>query len=162
MKLRPIGAGDDLEALVDSLAPGFGGETELARAILTQTFDLLARDPRPDPWGCYLAREGGDTVGTCAFKSAPNEAGEVELAYMTFPAFERRGHAAAMAGALTRIAFDTGVPMVIARTLPEENGSTRALRRNGFRHAGETMDPEDGLVWRWERANSDSFGGRDD
>jgi ribosomal-protein-alanine N-acetyltransferase len=152
VKLRPIGAGDDLEALVDVLAPGFGDETKVAREILTQTFDLLARDPRPEPWGCYLAEDNDETVGTCAFKSAPSQAGEVELAYMTFPAFERRGYATAMAARLTRIAFEAGVPMVIAHTLPEENASTRALRRNAFSHAGEVIDPEDGLVWRWERA----------
>jgi RimJ/RimL family protein N-acetyltransferase len=151
VKLRLIGAGDDLEALVDALAPGFGGEADSAREILTQTFDLLARDPRPEPWGCYLAEDNDETVGTCAFKSAPGEAGEVELAYMTFPAFERRGHATAMAGELTRIAFEAGAPIVVAHTLPEENASTRALRRNGFAHSGEVVDPEDGLVWRWER-----------
>ena len=153
MKLRPIGAADHLEALVEELAPGFGGETEEARGLLAQTVQLLTSDPRPDPWGSYLAEIGPDIVGLCAFKSAPNDEGEVEIAYMTFPAFERRGHATAMAAALTRIAFDAGCPTVIAHTLPEENASTRALRRNGFRHAGEVMDPEDGLVWRWEIGN---------
>ncbi len=151
MKLRPIGAGDDLEALVGALAPAFGGETDEARAILTQTFDLLTRDPRPDPWGCYLAEADGETVGTCTFKSAPGEGGEVELAYMAFPAFERRGHATAMAAELARIALEAGTPLVIAHTLPEENASSRALRRNGFHHVGETVDPEDDLVWRWEK-----------
>ena len=72
---------------------------------------------------------------------------------MTFPAFERRGHATAMAAELTRIAFAAGAPLVIAHTLPEENACTRALRRNGFRYAGETIDPEDGTVWRWEAPN---------
>ena len=37
----------------------------------------------------------------------------------------------------------------IAHTLPEENASNRALRRNGFVYAGEVDDPEDGLIWRW-------------
>jgi hypothetical protein len=36
-------------------------------------------------------------------------------------------------------------------TLPEENASNKALKRNGFGFAGEVDDPEDGLVWRWER-----------
>lgn len=153
MKLRPIGAADDLDALVEELAPGFGGETDDLRALLAQTLDLLTRDPRPDPWGSYLASVGSDAIGFCAFKAAPSQSGEVEIAYMTFPVFERRGHATAMAGVLTRIALEAGVSTVIAHTLPEENASTRALRRNGFSHAGEVMDPEDGLVWRWERSN---------
>ena len=151
MKLRPIRAGDDVEALARELAPGFGGETADALELLGQTIGLLTRDPRPDPWGSYLAEVGHDNVGLCAFKAAPSEKGEVEIAYMTFPAFERRGHATAMAGALARIALEAGVPTVIAHTLPEENGSTRALRSNGFSHAGEVIDPEDGLVWRWEK-----------
>ena len=56
-----------------------------------------------------------------------------------------------MAAALTRIAFAAGSPLVIAHTLPQENASNRALLRNGFGFAGETIDPEDGLVWRWEK-----------
>ena len=151
MRLRAIGADEDVEALVEELSRGFGGETEQARDLLAQTIGLLTRDPRPDPWGSYLADVGGDIVGLCAFKAAPDGKGEVEIAYMTFPAFERRGHATAMAGALTRIALDAGVAMVIAHTLPEDNASTRALRGNGFRNAGEVVDPEDGPVWRWER-----------
>lgn len=151
MRLRPIGESEDIDVLARELAPGFGGETETACDLLAQTFHLLTADPRPDPWGCYLAYEGEAAIGTCAFKSAPKN-GEVEIAYMTFPAFERRGHATAMAAELTRIAFAAGVLLVIAHTLPEENASTRALRRNGFAHAGDAIDPEDGPVWRWERA----------
>jgi len=149
--LEPIAADADVAALVQTLLPAFPGAESLAREVLAQTLDLLRRDPRPEPWGSYLARDGDNPVGLCAFKAAPDPDGIVEIAYMTFPAFEGRGHASAMAGALTRIAFEAGAPLVIAHTLPEENASTRALRRNGFAHAGETIDPEDGPVWRWER-----------
>ena len=149
--LVPLDADADAAGLARDLAPGFGGDEAPALALLEQTFALLSRDPRPRPWGCYLAEIDGQVVGTSAFKSAPTRAGEVELAYMTFPAYEKRGHATAMAGALARIA-DAGGAMPIAHTLPEENGSNTALRRNGFTYAGEVEDPEDGLVWRWERA----------
>ena len=81
--------------------------------------------------------------------SAPNAAGEAELAYMTFPAFEGRGHATAMIALLAGIADAAGV-LPIAHTLPVENASNKALRRNGFAFAGAVEDPEDGLVWRWE------------
>ena len=138
-------------ALADELAPAFGGDPEPARDILAQTLDLLTRDPRPDPWGSYLASAGGDTIGICAFKSAPDPEGTVEIAYMTFPAFEGRGHATAMVAALVEIAEQVGAPLVVAHTLCEENASNRALKRNGFAFAGEVIDPEDGLVWRWEK-----------
>ncbi len=149
--LEPIAAEADLAALIETLVPAFLGETALAREVLTQTVDLLTRDPRPSPWGSYLALGAETPVGLCAFKTAPDPRGVVEIAYMTFPAFEGRGHATAMAAELTRVAFAAGSPLVIAHTLPRENASTRALLRNGFIFAGETVDPEDGLVWRWER-----------
>ena len=149
--LEPVAADAPVPALVEKLIPAFLGDDATARDVLTQTVDLLTRDPRPQPWGSYLAFDGEAAVGLCAFKAAPDEAGTVEIAYMTFPAFEGRGHATAMAAALIRTAFAAGAPLVIAHTLPQENASTRALLRNGFGFAGETIDPEDGLVWRWER-----------
>jgi RimJ/RimL family protein N-acetyltransferase len=151
VRLEPLQPGLDPARLAAELAPGFGGDPQGARDLLRQTVDLLTRDPRPDPWGSYLAHDGGIRVGICAFKAAPDLEGTVELAYMTFPAFERRGHAAAMVEELGRIAFGAGASLAIAHTLPEENASNRALRRNAFIFAGETMDPEDGLVWRWEK-----------
>lgn len=151
LALEAVAPDADVAALVETLLPAFLGDDATAREVLTQTVDLLTRDPRAQPWGSYLACEGEAAVGICAFKAAPDSAGTVEIAYMTFPAFEGRGHATAMAKALARIAFAAGAPLVIAHTLPQENASNRALRRNGFAFAGEAIDPEDGLVWRWEK-----------
>ena len=137
--------------LAAELAPGFGGDRAAARDLLEQTLALLTRDPRPAPWGAWLARAGGAAVGTCAFKAAPDAQGAVEIAYMTFPAHEGRGHAKAMAAELVRIAAAGGARMAIAHTLREQNASTRCLTRNGFALAGEVIDPEDGPVWRWEK-----------
>ncbi len=39
----------------------------------------------------------------------------------------------------------------LAHTCPEPNASTRVLTKCGFRRVGEVMDPDDGLVWRWEK-----------
>jgi RimJ/RimL family protein N-acetyltransferase len=149
--LAPIAADADVGMLAARLAPGFGGDEAAAREILEQTLALLTEHPRPHPWGCYLAELDGRAIGTCAFKFPPDAEGEVELAYMTFPAFEGRGHATAMVGALVRIAEEAGAAMVVALTLPYENASNRALGRNGFTLTGEEEDPEDGPVWRWEK-----------
>ena len=149
--LVPIAADADVATLAARLAPGFGGDEAPAREILEQTLSLLTEHPRALPWGCYLAEHDGLAIGTCAFKFPPDEDGEDELAYMTFPAFEGRGHATEMAGALFRIAAAAGAAMVVALTLPYENASNRALGRNGFTLAGEEEDPEDGPVWRWEK-----------
>ena len=150
LQLVPIALGTDPAQFAAELAPAFGGDEDPAREILSQTVTLLTKDPRPAPWGSYLARLDGRAIGIGAFKSAPTPDGEVEIAYMTFPAFERRGHATRMIDVLAGIADQAGA-MPIAHTLPRENASNRALGRNGFSLAGEVEDPEDGLVWRWER-----------
>src|SRR5688572_33475254 len=107
----------------------------------------LEANPREDPWGSYLAWDENVAVGTCAFKSAPDQAGAVEIAYMTFPAYEGRGYAKRMIAALVALAGRSGAATVFALTLPEENASNGALRGEGFGFAGEVVDPEDGLVW---------------
>lgn len=152
LRLVPIAPGADPEPLIRALAPSFGGDEAAPREIVTQTLGLLTADPRPEPWGCYIAYQSETPVGTCAFKHAPDSQGTVEIAYMTFPPFERRGHATAMAAALVELARSGGAAVTIAHTLPEENASNRALRRNGYAYAGPVEDPEDGLVWRWERS----------
>jgi hypothetical protein len=38
----------------------------------------------------------------------------------------------------------------MARTLPEENYSTKILRKNGFEWQGIVVDDDDGDVWEWE------------
>lgn len=151
LRLVPLAREADPEPLARALAPSFDGDEAGPLEIVTQTLALLAAEPRPDPWGCYIAYQGETPVGTCAFKHPPDVQGSVEIAYMTFPSFERRGHATAMTAALVEVAQSGGAAMAVAHTLPEENASVRALRRNGFLFAGEAEDPEDGTVWRWER-----------
>lgn len=149
--LAPIAADADTKRLAAKLASAFGGDPDGAREILAQTVDFLTRVPRPDPWGSYLVHSGETAVALGAFKSAPEATGIVEIAYMTFPAYEGKGHARATVAALTSMAIEHGALLVIAHTLPEENASNRALRSSGFTFAGEVSDPEDGLVWRWEK-----------
>ena len=76
----------------------------------------------------------------------------VEIAYGIVPGFQGRGYATQAALALVGFAFRTGrVRLVRAHTLPVPNASTRVLAKCGFKRTGEVVDPEDGLVWRWER-----------
>ena len=42
------------------------------------------------------------------------------------------------------------VRVICAHTLPDGAASKRVLEKCGFQHKGEVMDPEDGLVWRFE------------
>jgi [ribosomal protein S5]-alanine N-acetyltransferase len=43
------------------------------------------------------------------------------------------------------------VRLICAHTLPEPNASTRVLTKVGFQKTSETVEPEEGPVWRWER-----------
>jgi RimJ/RimL family protein N-acetyltransferase len=76
----------------------------------------------------------------------------VEIAYGIATDHQRKGYATEAAEALVAYAFSSGqVRVVRAHTLAEANASTRVLVKCGFRQVGAVVDPEDGLVWRWER-----------
>jgi len=122
--------------------------------------DYLARldaSTEADPWthGFGLIHtDTGAVIGFGGFKGPPGADGVVEIAYGVVPDYQGKGFATEAAQALVAYAFNSGrVRMVRAHTLPEPNASTRVLARCGFRHMGEVTDPEDGLVWRWEKEN---------
>jgi RimJ/RimL family protein N-acetyltransferase len=94
-------------------------------------------------------------VGTCGFAHGPERDGTVEIAYFTFPQFEGRGYATAMARELLdRALASREVRVVVAHTLPASNASTRILERIGMRQVGETEDEDVGRVWRWEHPSA--------
>ena len=107
-----------------------------------------------DPWTCGFAmvhRDSGAVVGSCGYKSPPSPDGIVEIAYGVDPGHQRRGYATEAARALVAFAFASGIVRVVrAHTLPAPNASTRVLAKCGFERVGEVVDPDDGLVWRWE------------
>ena len=101
------------------------------------------------PWIGYLSVLEGSVVGGGGFKEPPQD-GRVEIAYFTAPGFEGRGHATETARVLVTIARETDPALLIAaQTLPEENASTRILRKLGFRLQGSVQHPQDGEVWEW-------------
>lgn len=126
--------------------PGGDGMETLATILA-----IMGATPRPEPWADWWAQDGDVIVGLCGFKAPPDGAGVVEIAYGSFPACEGRGVATAMAAGLVAIAASAGARRVIAHTIAPDNASTTVLKRNGFQPAGTAIDPEDGLVWRWER-----------
>ncbi|MBC7841379.1 MAG: GNAT family N-acetyltransferase [Gemmatimonadaceae bacterium] len=127
-------------------------------SIAEATMQMLAAGGATIPWVGYLGLDGVSrhVVGTAGFKSAPDAMGVVEIAYFTLPGHEGCGVATAMAVALVQLAVDAGsaVAVVIAHTLAERNASCRVLEKAGFQQTGTVIDPEDGAVWRWERAIS--------
>jgi len=151
-------------------------ETESLRLILPSTEELLARieslspadraevspdwlarvraSAAADPWThgfSMVEPASGAVIGSCAYKGPPDEGGVVEIAYAVDPEYQGRGYATEAARALVNFAFRSGrVRLVRAHTRAENNASTRVLAKCGFERIGEVVDPEDGLVWRWE------------
>jgi [ribosomal protein S5]-alanine N-acetyltransferase len=105
-----------------------------------------------DPWvhGFSLLIDDGTQVGIGSFKGPPVE-GAVEIAYAIVPEHQSRGFATAAARAMAEYAFRSdGVLRVRAHTLPDGAASQRVLQKAGFRYVGDFLDPEDGLVRRFE------------
>ena len=124
---------------------------EVSPAWVTQ----LREAGGPDPWTLGFAvvhRDDALVIGSAAFKGAPDEDGVVEIAYGIAPSYEGHGYATEAAKALVQFALErVDVTSIRAHTKPENNASGRVLAKSGFQQLGEVVDPEDGLVWRWER-----------
>jgi [ribosomal protein S5]-alanine N-acetyltransferase len=105
-----------------------------------------------DPWvhGFSLLIDDGTHVGIGSFKGPPVD-GAVEIAYAIVPEHQSRGFATAAARAMVEFAFRSGaVQSVRAHTLPDGNASQRVLQKAGFQYVGDYIDPDDGLVRRFE------------
>lgn len=141
---------DEVLAMIERLSPADRAEVSpewLARMQTTQPGDY---------WRLSFSavlRSSGTEVGNCSFKGPPNSEGAVELAYYVHEPLRGQGYATEAAAGLTDFALaDPQVRNVLAHTRPDNGASHRVLTKCGFTQVGECIDPEDGLVWRWERA----------
>lgn len=102
------------------------------------------------PWICYFVKQHNEFVASAAFKGKPIN-NTVEIAYGTFEKFMRQGIATAVCRKLVDLSLETDPSIrITARTLPENNFSTRVLEKNNFKCIGPVQDPEDGTVMEWE------------
>jgi RimJ/RimL family protein N-acetyltransferase len=125
-----------------------------AAKVVEATVQLYRAVGYEPPWVGYLAFENGMCVGSCGFKSPPQN-NRVEIAYFTFPQHESRGVATRMASELVRLALDQMPAVTVAaQTLPDESASTSILKKLRFRYVGSVEHPEDGLVWEWQVRNT--------
>lgn len=101
------------------------------------------------PWTGYFVQRGDLLVGSAGYKGPPRD-GKIEISYGVFEPFQNQGIGALICRALTELALKSYPPVVVtARTLPENNFSSRILEKNGFRNMGIVIDPDDGPVWEW-------------
>lgn len=148
LKLVPLTL-EEVRATIQAMSPA--DKAQLSAVWLA----LLHLSRSADPWihGFSMVRGDTDTVvGRCGFKGPPGVDGTVEIAYGVSPDHQGKGYATEAVQILTDYAFSSGeVRVVRAHTLPGWNASTGVLTKCGFRRIGEVIDPEDGLVWRWEK-----------
>jgi RimJ/RimL family protein N-acetyltransferase len=147
LELVPV-TRDEVQATIDAMDP-------TVKAQLSAHWLALFRVAATvDPWVLGFSavqRRGGAVVGTGGFKGPP-AGGTVEIAYGVVPDQRSKGYATEIAQALAEYAFGFDeVDVVRAHTLPDSSASQRVLAKCGFEHVGEIVDPEDGLVWRFER-----------
>ena len=122
--------------------------------ILMEVVESSLEMETTPPWCGYLALTmDNEVIGTCAFKGPPDERGEVELAWFTFPPYEHRGYGTQMAAELVRIAqgYPDQVSRLIAHTEPARKASARICEKLGFTLQGEYDHPTDGTVWYWTK-----------
>jgi len=143
----------DAAAYGERAGLALGEHAVLLQRVAGETLRFMQATGAAAPWAGYLTIDPVRrlVIGTCAFKGPPDADRVVEVAYFTFPSHEGRGYATAMARALRdQASADSAVRVVRAHTLPVLNASARILEKLGFRHMGEVLDPEDGLIWRWD------------
>ena len=132
-----------------------GYSEEIRAHVSAAWLELLRNSAEADAWVhgfAIIDRESGAVVGTCGFNGPPDAEGMVEIAYGVDEQHRGKGYATEAAKALVEFASkDVRVRIVRAHTLEAANASARVLAKCGFQCAGQVTDPNDGIVWRWER-----------
>ena len=122
----------------------------LCKETLTMCIEFYKKVGFNPPWICYYAEEDGELIGSAAFKGKPIN-NTVEIAYGTIEAYRQQGVGTRICRQLIDLSLATDPSVrITARTLPENNYSTKILRKNNFILLGTVNDPEDGDVWEWE------------
>jgi [ribosomal protein S5]-alanine N-acetyltransferase len=126
--------------------------TEHGEPAFRWTWDALGKHPGTEQWWTYLPilKAENMLVGSGGYTGFPTEEGVVEIGYEIAESYRGKGLATEVVQALVLHAFtDKQVLKVQAHTLPVENASNHILKKFGFEYAGESVDPNEGAVWKW-------------
>jgi RimJ/RimL family protein N-acetyltransferase len=139
---------------VQTMIAGFPPEAQVELSPLWLAQVAAATEATPWVHGFSIEENAaGESIGSVGFKGPPSAEGMVEIAYQISPKYQNQGYVTEAAAAATAYALkQEQVKLVRAHTAPEHNASAQVLTKCGFAHLGEVIDPEDGLVWRWEKA----------
>lgn len=88
-----------------------------------------------------ILKEGNNMVGDICLVGEPNENGEVEIGYGTYPSFREKGYMTeAVGGMISWLKFEPGVKSIIAGTEKANPASFAVLKKNGFKEIGESEE----------------------
>ena len=127
--------------------------TEFGLAPIEFSLTKISQNENENGWWSYfpIHKEDKKLIGSCGYKGSPTPEGNVEIGYEVISEYRQKGLGTEIAKGLVSNAFKFDhVKMIIAHTLPFENASTNILICLGFNKVSEIIDPEDGLIWRWE------------
>jgi hypothetical protein len=110
-------------------------------------------DPSKNPlyytFWTIIFQEENIMVADLCFKGEPNDKGEIEIRYGTYPAFEGRGFMTEAVGAIVKWAFEQpNVQAVTAQTDPNNIASQKILEKNNFAQYGKTTE---NILWRIDK-----------
>jgi [ribosomal protein S5]-alanine N-acetyltransferase len=122
----------------------------LCHESIYMSIDFYKKVGFTPPWICYYVKQNENLVGCAGFKGKPIN-GTIEIAYGSFEKFRNQGVGTRICKILVDLSLKTDPAIrITARTLPENNFSTKILLKNGFQFIDNVFDPEDGDVWEWE------------
>ncbi len=123
--------------------------------ILWETRAFMESEAAEAPWISYLVMDSakGGLIGNCSFKGNPDEDGEVEIGFVTFPQFEGQGYGTEMSRQLIDLARTSGViSRIVAVSQSANAAAARVLQHHGFGHVDSYSDDEHGELWEWALA----------
>ncbi len=96
-----------------------------------------------------ISKQENIMVADLCFKGEPNDNGEIEIGYGTYPAFEGKGFMTEAVGEMVRWAFaQANVQSVTAQTDPTNIASQKILEKNNFVEYGRTAE---NILWRIDK-----------
>jgi [ribosomal protein S5]-alanine N-acetyltransferase len=107
------------------------------------------KDPLYFTFWTIISKQENVMVADLCFKGEPNENGEIEIGYGTYPAFEGKGFMTEAVGEMVRWAFtQSNVQAVTAQTDPTNIASQKILEKNNFVEYGRTAE---NILWRIDK-----------
>lgn len=133
---------------------------EVRSEVSASWIDQLKRSNGPNPWTCMfriLLKHNRFEIGSCGFKGPPDANGVVEIAYGIEESYRSQGFATEAVTSLLGYAKSIeNVRLIRAHTKSEGVASERVLSKCGFKRKGQVLDPDDGMVNRWEKENENT------